>query len=173
MKITFKRFTYSERMSEETYCFNAIVCLDGVACFEASNRGTGGADEYRPLQCTQESREKMGAAMQRLVAHARTLPDAMEHDMLNVELVIAEAVTDELERRAKQKFVRDLGRYVFMAEKGKLYRLPVRQPEHISALVADVERKHPGSTVLNALDADKAWKFAQPVLFPRQQQVPA
>jgi hypothetical protein len=38
-----------ERMSEETPCFEAVIVLDGRKVIAASNRGTGGSDEFHAL----------------------------------------------------------------------------------------------------------------------------
>lgn len=49
MKITLRKISINQRLSEETLAFAAIVVVDGVDAFDASNHGTGGPDLYRKL----------------------------------------------------------------------------------------------------------------------------
>ena len=42
MKITLKNFKHLARLSEETLCFTATVCIDGESAGFASNHGHGG-----------------------------------------------------------------------------------------------------------------------------------
>lgn len=46
MNITLRKIKIVERLSEETQCYTAELCLDGVKVADASNRGTGGSDDY-------------------------------------------------------------------------------------------------------------------------------
>lgn len=46
MNITLKGIQYSERMSDETYCFSATVYVDGKRAGTVMNHGTGGPNEY-------------------------------------------------------------------------------------------------------------------------------
>lgn len=49
MKITLRKISINQRLSEETLAYAAIVVVDGVDAFDASNHGTGGPDMYRKL----------------------------------------------------------------------------------------------------------------------------
>lgn len=61
MKIELRGVHFSERMSDETNCFSAMVWIDGRKAGEVMNHGTGGPNEY--FFDTKE-----------LVAYAKTLP---------------------------------------------------------------------------------------------------
>ena len=45
-KIELKNIKHYENMSEETFCFNANLYVDGTKVGEVCNRGTGGCHEY-------------------------------------------------------------------------------------------------------------------------------
>ncbi len=46
MKIELKNIKHYESMSEETFCFNANLYVDGKKVGEVSNRGNGGCHQY-------------------------------------------------------------------------------------------------------------------------------
>jgi hypothetical protein len=48
MNITLKNFKHAEFASEETYCFQATVYLDGKKVGVASNEGHGGSTNFYP-----------------------------------------------------------------------------------------------------------------------------
>ena len=46
MKIEIRNVHFSERMSDETNCFSAMIWVDGRKAGEVMNHGTGGPNEY-------------------------------------------------------------------------------------------------------------------------------
>src|SRR5215468_2227103 len=46
MNLSLKNVKVNDRLSEETVCFTATVCVDGKPVGTAANRGTGGCNEY-------------------------------------------------------------------------------------------------------------------------------
>lgn len=49
MNFTLTKIKYFASMSHETYCFQAVLCLDGKPVAEIENSGTGGADFQYPI----------------------------------------------------------------------------------------------------------------------------
>lgn len=47
---TLQGLKHAKFASQETRCFEAIVCMDGVPSFHASNQGHGGCDSQHPLR---------------------------------------------------------------------------------------------------------------------------
>lgn len=96
MKIELKRFSYSERLSEETSAFAADVWIDGKNVGYAKNDGHGGCTivQINPL----ELREKVEA-------YARTLmPDDLKVlGFSGTEHIIDEMVEAELQRRHDER----------------------------------------------------------------------
>jgi hypothetical protein len=56
MKIELKNFKFYDRLSEETYCFQANIWVNGVKCGTAENRGIGGETDYYH-DCTEASKQ--------------------------------------------------------------------------------------------------------------------
>lgn len=46
MNISLRKIKYWERLSEETPCFQAVLCLDGKPVAHVKNDGKGGCDHY-------------------------------------------------------------------------------------------------------------------------------
>jgi hypothetical protein len=67
MKITLTKVKHAKFASEETECFEAIVCLDGVPCIYAENDGNGGST------CLHSLPNHKGS-VERLMAYAASLP---------------------------------------------------------------------------------------------------
>lgn len=49
MNISITNIEYFPKLSEETCCFSATLCLDGNPIAQVRNHGTGGANTYSPL----------------------------------------------------------------------------------------------------------------------------
>lgn len=49
MIIELKNLKTLASLSEETHCYTATIYVDGKPAFQASNRGHGGCDDYRPI----------------------------------------------------------------------------------------------------------------------------
>ena len=67
MKLTLTKVKHAKFASEETECFEAIVCIDGVPCIYAENDGNGGSTCLRSLPDHKGS-------VERLMAYAASLP---------------------------------------------------------------------------------------------------
>ena len=67
MKLTLTKVKHAKFASEETECFEAIVCIDGVPCIYAENDGNGGSTCLRSLPNHKGS-------VERLMTYAASLP---------------------------------------------------------------------------------------------------
>jgi len=88
MKIELKAIQHNSKLSQETYCFSAVVYIDGVRAGAANNAGTGGANSYDPP-----------ALWARLEEYAKTLPAIKSHGMtlkVDADMLILDLVTDWL-----------------------------------------------------------------------------
>lgn len=63
MDISLKNITYNERLSEDTFCFSAVIYIDGKKAGTASNHGQGGPTSIDPRDLED-----------RIDAYAKTLP---------------------------------------------------------------------------------------------------
>ena len=63
MQIELRNIKYADWNSQETACYQASVCIDGVIVAETSNAGQGGADNVYPHEVAE-----------RIDAYAATLP---------------------------------------------------------------------------------------------------
>jgi hypothetical protein len=100
MHITLTKVKINAALSDETTCFSAEVLIDGVAAGSASNRGSGGENEYWPHELAT-----------RLHAYAATLPPTPSEIgplAQDADAVIAEALdhwqaAKELKRKLKDR----------------------------------------------------------------------
>ena len=72
MKITLKRFKHLPNASEETMCFEAIVCIDDKPALVATNTGRGGDNDYAPLP--KQTRDQMRTNLRLIEDHVKALP---------------------------------------------------------------------------------------------------
>lgn len=133
MKIELRSVHYSERMSEETSCFDAAVYIDGVKAGTVCNRGTGGSDEFNPWEL-QTRLDAYGATLPKKVADfldsATGKPFEMEQ---NAESLIGDLLTDYLVTR---DFKRDLrNKLLFTKADGKLYQIKAKNAADLPTLL--------------------------------------
>lgn len=162
MKITLTKVHHVASLSEETECFDAVVLLDGVPAFRASNRGTGGMTDFENLP--KQTREEFTANVKRLEDFAASLPEDTslgdEHSFQpTADYLVDGALTDWLHakdyrRMASSKFV--------LIDGGKVYTLKARAKP--SALTAEqaratgiaIQKKFPTAELLNFLPQEVA-----------------
>jgi len=95
-KITLKGFKYYAGMSQETNCFVATVCFDGVPVMTAENQGHGGSTNLQLLKD-----QKIGDFQR----HYKTLEEIHDSDKVKYpyDFEKAEEIIDNLVYREIQK----------------------------------------------------------------------
>lgn len=168
MHITLRSVRIYPRLSEETTCYEAIVCIDGKPAFSASNRGTGSGDSFDPLRGAdgQTFRASLAAAR----AYAAGLPPHRWPDgresASNLDLLMGQLLAEHEVELARRKFAanRTRGSHLYLVRDGQLFTIKRRSSLAVTAAeVAAVSAKHAGR-VLN-LEPD-AWLTAKTILFP-------
>lgn len=167
-RITLKSLKYAAFASEETNCYEAIVCLDGVPMFHARNDGKGGADLFSNLP--KQSGADFRVAFAKVDAAARAdFPQFFVGEVastgyagltysMGLEALIGTFVTDELA-------LRDLRRHL----KSKvLFKMPGDKPGQFRAIklsanatladgVAHIRARYgAGAVVLNSMPEAEA-----------------
>ena len=103
MKIELKNFKFYEKLSEETYCFQANIWVDGVKCGAVENRGIGGETDYHH-DGTDASRELIKQAE----AYCLSLPpirwdSPISGEMLELEMNLTRYLDEMVEVLVKKK----------------------------------------------------------------------
>jgi hypothetical protein len=154
MQIELRNVKHAAFASEETPCFSATVYIDGQKAGEASNEGRGGPHRISPR-----------ALVERLDAHAKTLPDIVS-DYINddgqpfsyrpdAESLIGDALDLALQSRDLQRLLK--GKAVFVRG-GKLIATKKLPAADLARIVSDPQAaaKFKAETCLNALPFDEA-----------------
>ncbi len=95
MIITLKNIKHSDFASQETYCFEATVYVDGKRSFIASNDGHGGCDNYRPVKNMEDYRKVQDQVNQINAELSKKI--VSEYKLKNsLELVVGELITNWL-----------------------------------------------------------------------------
>lgn len=157
MKITLKKISYSAAMSEETHCFTADVCLDGVVSLRARNDGHGGSTDLFELE---------PGALEKLDAYTATLPpvvtnikDATSPNGFFTYNIDAEGlVNDALEEHLTRKKFKAALKHPLYVSGCECFTQKVRKAgatrEQISAAI---KAKYPDAIILNDLPEEEAF----------------
>ena len=97
MAIGISKLKHSPSLSEETNAYTAVVLIDGVPAFDASNHGTGGADMYHRIKGYDGPDEREIDAWLKA-----TTPQIDCHGMMldnSLEMVVGDLVENELQRK--------------------------------------------------------------------------
>ena len=101
--IELKNIKVNTRMSEETYCFEASVYIDGKRAGTVMNRGTGGDHEYQPPQlCSQIHNMVKVLPPERLQDGDRVLELPMTAELFISNLVQEHMVRKDLKALCKR-----------------------------------------------------------------------
>ena len=159
MKITLTKVHYAAFASEETSCFDAVVCLDGIPSLTARNSGHGG--------CT-DLNEIVPGSLAKLKAYAKTLPPVVCSDMRDPhdkskpfsyeqsdEGLVDEALNEYLALRDLRRLLKRTTAFVVNGEVRTFTKLPyvAQNFDRISAYLA---KSHPTAKVLNGMKEDDA-----------------
>lgn len=97
MAIGISKVKYSASLSEETNAYTAVVLIDGVPAFDASNHGTGGADMYHRVKGYDGPDER------EIDAWLKTNTPGVDCEEMtldnSLELVVGELVEDDIRRK--------------------------------------------------------------------------
>jgi len=157
MKITLKNVKYSAAMSEETHCYTADVCLDGIVSLRARNEGHGGSThliEVRP------------GALVKLETYAATLPPVVTNikdakspnGFFTYDLDSEGLVDDALQEQLTRKKFKALLKYPVYVSKGKCFTHKVREvPATRDAIRASIKARCPDAIILNELPEEEAF----------------
>lgn len=83
MNLELKSVKINNKMSQETFCFSATICVDGKAVGTVMNRGFGGPDEYD---------WKDEAVGERVQAWAKS--QGLEVDYMHMDQIIGNLLND-------------------------------------------------------------------------------
>lgn len=165
MNLSLKNFKFAAFASEETTCFQAVLCVDGKPSLIVSNNGHGGCDEHSPLNGTEAGLKLFRETLKTLEAHVKTLPPLPnkwepEHPLtMNLDLLIGELVEAELLRK---DFDREMKKCSFVVD-GRLSYVKKAKVGDASA-EAWVLKKYPQAIILNRLPRDAAFDAFKKVM---------
>lgn len=157
MKITLKNVKYFAAMSEETNCFTADVCLDGVVSLGARNQGHGGSTHLVQV--------KLGA-LEKLEAYAATLPPVVTsikdatspNGFFTYDMDSEGLVNDALEEHITRKKFKAALKFPLYVSKGECFTHKLREtPATRDAVRASIKARYPDAIILNSLPEEEAF----------------
>ena len=150
MKITLKNFKHANFASEETYCFEATVYIDGQKAGHASNSGHGGSTDVH-----------LDEAFRHL--------DTPENDLEGkVDAECHKLVCEKQDKAILASVKRDLAKNILFLRKGdkaggvRIYRKVVGTPAEVQIL-AKLKADPTVEVIFNLLPIEDATKRMHPV----------
>ncbi len=140
MLIELRKLKIIKALSEETPCYTAEIWIDGALAFHASNRGHGGADDYRQVGGTTEQAVNAWLKANRPARsyHGMTLEPDLEHEVSRL--------MDEAEQLAMLR--RRFRSNVVTIEDDEVYTYPLKG-RTVSALISAIRARKPGIEIVN------------------------
>lgn len=114
-KIELKNLKHSDFASQETYCFEASVYIDGKKAGTVSNQGCGGCHSYHPNTLYQ----LLKAEADKLPPHEWRLNEEVLTIQPDADTIISELVTEALTAKDLKSGMRR--RILFVGEDGSVY----------------------------------------------------
>lgn len=145
--------------SEETACFNAVLCFDGIRVCEVSNDGKGGADHHRPLKG--ETYAQMAPRLALVNEWVATLTYEFDDRTFphSIETAVGEALeAHQLEKRF-ERHMRSHLVYTRSDEPGQVFLAKVPKDKHSVALES-WRNKRPGITYVALASLPRAEALA-------------
>jgi hypothetical protein len=151
-KIELKNLKHSDFASQETYCFEASVYIDGKKAGTVSNQGCGGCHSYHPNTLYQILAKEAA----KLPHHEWRLNDQVLSVAPDADTIISELVTEALTAKDLKSGMRR--RILFVGDDGSVYET---QAMTAAALAVQLVRKDlyealKTKTILNLLPFPEA-----------------
>ncbi|EZP69784.1 hypothetical protein BV96_03832 [Sphingomonas paucimobilis] len=142
MRIELRKLKIVKALSEETPCYTAEIWIDGAIAFLASNRGHGGADEYRQVGALTEAEVNAWLKINRPSRSydGLTLEPDLEHEVARL--------IDEAEQLALLR--RRLRSNIITIEGGAVYTYALKG-RPAAAVIAAVRARKPDIGVVNEM----------------------
>ena len=140
MLIELHKLRIIKALSEETPCYTAEIWIDGALAFHASNRGHGGADDYRQVSAITEAEVNSWLRVNRPTRsfHGMSFEPDLEHEIARL---MDEAEHLGLLRRRKRT-------NVITIEDGEVYTYPLKG-RPAATLIAAIRAKKPNIEIVN------------------------
>lgn len=140
MLIELRKVRIVKALSEETTCYTAEIWIDGALAFHASNRGHGGADDYRPVGAITEAEVNRWLEANRPTRsfHGMTFEPDLENEVARL--------MDEAEHLALIR--RRLRTNVVTIENGDVYSYPLKG-RPVAALISAIRAKKSDIEIVN------------------------
>ncbi|MGK2909403.1 MAG: hypothetical protein ACSLE1_06350, partial [Sphingobium sp.] len=140
MLIELHKLRIIKALSEETPCYTAEIWIDGALAFHASNRGHGGADDYRQVSAITEAEVNSWLRVNRPTRsfHGMSFEPDLENEIARL---MDEAEHLGLLRRRRRT-------NVITIEDGEVYTYPLKG-RPAATLIAAIRAKKPDIEIVN------------------------
>ena len=151
-KIELKNLKHSDFASQETYCFEASVYIDGKKAGTVSNQGCGGCHSYHPNTLY----PLLKAEADKLPPHEWRLNEEVLTIQPDADTIISELVTEALTAKDLKSGMRR--RILFVGDDGSVYETQAMTAAALAVQLvrADLYEKLKTKTILNLLPFPEA-----------------
>lgn len=151
-KIELKNLKYSEFASQETYCFEASVYIDGKKAGTVSNQGCGGCHSYHPNTLY----HILAKEAAKLPHHEWRLNEEVLSVAPDADTIISELVTEALTAKDLKSGMRR--RILFVGEDGSVFETQAMTAAALAVQLVrkDLYEKLKTKTILNLLPFPEA-----------------
>jgi hypothetical protein len=159
MKLELKKIKYCKWASEETYCYNAVVYVDGKAMIDVSNEGHGGGDTQWSIKpFTDQDIEKVNTWCEKNLPKWKM--DNKEYDT-DLEGWCGDQMSKCIDDKyLKKDFKRDMKSKILFVENKGLKQITFKKCKALTdAHFKYFKSKHPSLSALNSMQQDKAFKI--------------
>ena len=151
-KIELKNLKHSDFASQETYCFEASVYIDGKKAGTVSNQGCGGCHSYHPNTLY----HILAKEAAKLPHHEWRLNEEVLSVAPDADTIISELVTEALTAKDLKSGMRR--RILFVGDNGEIFETKSVEAAVLAAQLkrADIYERLKTKTILNLLPFPEA-----------------
>lgn len=151
-KIELKNLKHSDFASQETYCFEASVYVDGKKAGTVSNQGCGGCHSYHPNTLY----SLLKAEADKLPPHEWRLNEEVLTIQPDADTLISELVTEALQAKDLKSGMRR--RILFVGDNDEIFETKPVEAAVLAAQLkrADIYERLKTKTILNLLPFPEA-----------------
>ena len=159
MKLELKKIKYCKWASEETYCYNAVIYVDGKAMIDVSNEGHGGGDTQWAIKpFTDQDIEKVNTWCEKNLPKWKM--DNKEYDT-DLEGWCGDQMSKYIDDKyLKSDFKRDIKSKILFVVDKELKQIKFKKCKRLTdGHFKWFKSKHPNLIALNHMSNDKAFEI--------------
>lgn len=162
MKVEVKNLKYYESLSEETCAFDCSIHVDDKPRLHASNRGTGGSNEYMWHKLSKDTEGSPYSLVEKIDAFFAKKFEPYNFDGRSLDYDLEQFISMNIDLKLLKQQFNNIMNKLAIIEGGEIFTFKLKASDISEAHISQIKSKYKNAEILNTMDRDVAFqKFVE------------